>query len=256
MKDKELFDFFKNRSASFDEMPSANVWTKINKKSTIPKKTSFLSISKIVTWSIYAIIAILSCMLFMPKEAQKGVENIIKKPIQEETILETNPSKNQNLTEIDSAKKKSDTLKTKKIFIKNSLVTITNQNIPVFKNLQPILKSDSLVVLDSKFKIDSLQIRSQVKGNRLLYETKKLLTATEFESFVKKIMEENKMNYGSLLIIKAKGNKPFRQMVQFHEKTIIPKTMIQPTIYTTKLIMNDSLRIKDSINFDLKSKQF
>jgi len=252
MKDKELFDFFKNRSASFDEMPSTKVWNKINRNNMMSKKTSFFSISKIVTWSFLAIIAVLTSTLIVTKDEKESIQNTNNKPIQEETILETNSSEKYNSTEIDSGKKDSDTLKTEKIFIKKTVLTITNQNIQVINNLPPILKSDSIIVLHSEVENDSIIIPPQVKGNRLLFETKKLLTAVEFESFVRKIVEENKTNYGSLLVIKAKGNKPFRKIVQFPEKTIIPKTMILPIFYTTKLIISDSLLLKDSINFNLR----
>lgn len=245
MEDKELFDFFRNRRASFDEMPANEVWNKIKTNIEVSKEISFSPTSRIITWSVLALLAVITIaiMLFIPKDAQTTIGNTNSKPIQNGTVVETNPSEN------DSVNKNIDTLKTKKVFIKKNLARNLKHTVPVIKNLQLILKSDSIVAVDAEVEIDSLRIRPQLKGNRLLFETKQLLTAIEFESFVKKILEETKTNYGALIVIRAKGNKPFRQVVKFPEKINIPKTTIQPGHYTTKILMKDSLITNDSLYF-------
>lgn len=246
MEDKELFDFFKNRSASFDEMPSDDVWNKVQSNMEASRKTSFYPTSKIIKWSVLALAAVVTIIFFIPKEAQTTIEKTNNKPTPNETIVDANSS------EKDSLIKNTDTLKRKKVFIKKNLVTRLTDTVSVFKKLQPILKNDSIEIADSKIIIDSLNIKPQVKGNRLLFETKQLLTATEFELFIQKVLAETKTNYGALIVIKAKGNKPFRQIVKFPEKNIFPKTTIQSAHFTTQLILKDSMIISDSIYFNKK----
>lgn len=252
MDDKELFDFFRNRRASFDEMPSNEVWNKIKTNIEPSKKPSFPLASRIITWGLLVLLAVATIMFFIPKDTQTAIEDTNTKPIQNETVVETNPSEKQNASENDPVNEEIDTLKPKKVFIKKSLVKRLKHIVPVIKKTQPILKSDSIVVVDAKVEIDSLITRPQIKGNRLLFETKQLLTAIEFESFVQKVLEETKTNYGALIVIKAKGNKPFRQVVKFPEKINIPKTNILTRYYTTKILLKDSLITNDSINFNLK----
>lgn len=252
MEDKELFDFFRNRRASFDEIPSNEVWNKIKTNIEPSKKPSFSLASRIITWGLLVLLAVATIMFFIPKDTQTAIEDTNNKPTQNETVVETNPSEKQNASENDSVNEEIDTLKPKKVFIKKSLVKRLKYTVPVIKSPQPILKSDSIVVVDAKVEIDSLITRPQIKGNRLLFETKQLLTAIEFESFVQKVLEETKTNYGALIVIKAKGNKPFRQVVKFPEKINIPKTNILTRYYTTKILLKDSLITNDSINFNLK----
>lgn len=249
MEDKELFDFFKNRSASFEEMPSDDVWYKIQINMKASKETSFSPTPKIITWSVLALVAVVTILLFIPKEAQPTIENKNNKPTQDKTIVDANSSKNDSV--IKTISPQIDTLKRKKFFKKNPVTSLIDTT-SFIKKLQPALKIDSLGVGDSKLVIDSLKIKPQVKGNRLLFETKQLLTTTEFDSFVQKVLEETKTNYGALIIIKAKGHKPFRQIIKFPEKISIPMKTIQTTYYTTKLIVKDSMITKDSIYFNPK----
>jgi len=249
MEDKELFDFFKNRSVSFEEMPSDDVWNKIQKNIQASKERSFSPTSRTITWSILALAAVVTILLFIPKEAQTTIENTINNPTQNETIVDANSSQNDSV--IKTIIPLIDTLKRKKVF-KKKLVTSLMDTVSVKKKLQPVLKVDSLEVADSRLIIDSLNIRPQLKGNRLLFETKQLLTTTEFESLIRKVLDETKTNYGALVVIKARGNKPFRQIVKFPEKNSMLKTNIQPAHYTSKLILKDSMIILDSIYFNMK----
>lgn len=252
MEDKELFDFFRNRRTSFDEMPPDKVWNEIKTNIEVSKKTSFSLASRIITWGILVLLAVATIMFFIPKDTQTAIEDTNNKPTENKPVVETNPSEKQNASENDSANEETDTLKPKKVFIKKSLVKRLKHTVPVIKNPQPIFKSDSIVVIDAKEEIDSLIIRPQIKGNRLLFETEQLLTAIEFESFIQKVLEETKTNYGALIVIRAKENKPFRQVVKFPEKINIPKTNILTRHYTTKILLKDSLITNDSINFNLK----
>ena len=253
MEDKELFDFFRNRSASFDEMPSDNVWNKIQTNMEASKETSFFPTSKIIKWSVLTLAAVVTILLFIPKEAQTTIKNTNNKQTQNETIVEANSSENDSIIKTNTPLM--DTLKRKKVFKKN-LVTTLKDTVSVIKKLQPVLKIDSLEAADSRVALDSLTIKPQVKGNRLLFETKQFLTTTEFDSFVQKVLAATKTNYGALIVIKAKGNKPFRQVVKFPEKNTIPKTTIQPAHYTSKIVIVDSLLKNDSIYFQFQDIYF
>jgi len=252
MEDKELFDFFKNRSTSFEEMPSEALWNKIQTNIEASKSTTFFSASKIIILSVL-VLATALIGVFIYTNFKTSIEEKTIHPNVNEIIEQPSSTASRIVSEIDTLKKRAetDTLKPKKAF-KKPIVTVKKDTFMVFKKLQPLLKTDALKVIDSKFDIDSLKIKPLVKGNRLLFETKQLLTPIEFDSFVQKVLDETKTNYGALIVIKAKGNKPFRQIVKFPEKISIPKSTIQPIHTTTKLIMKDSMIVSDSIYFNTK----
>jgi len=246
MEDKELFDFFKNRSTSFDEMPSDALWNKIQTNMNASKSSTFFSASKIIILTLLTLATVL-IGVFIYTNFKISIEEKTIHPKANEIIEQPNATPPGIVSEIDTLKNRAeiDTLKPKKALFKKPIVTVK-------KDTFMVLKTDSLKIIDSKFDIDSLKIQPLVKGNRLLFETKQLLTPIEFNWFVQKIIDETKMNYGALIIIKAKGNKPFRHIVKFPEKISIAKKTIQSIHYTPKLIVKDSMIVSDSIYFDLK----
>lgn len=253
MEDKELFDFFRNRSNSFEEMPSDALWNKIQTNIKTSKSTTFFTASKITIFSVL-IVAMTLIGFFVYTDSEASIEDKTIHPKENRIIKQPSSNESEIISEIDTLKNRAeaDTLKPKKVLVKKLIATVKKDTFSVFKKLLPGFKIDSLKIIDSKFDIDSLKIKPLVKGNRLLFETKQLLTTIEFDSFVQKILTETETNYGALIVIKAKGNKPFRHIVKFPEKNSIPKSTIQPAHYTTKLIVKDSMIISDSIYFNTK----
>ncbi|MDR6969232.1 hypothetical protein J2X31_003259 [Flavobacterium arsenatis] len=250
MEDKELFDFFKNKSATFDEMPSDEVWNKIQTNIVAPKSTTFFSIAKVIILSTFILATAVTIGILLYTNSKTIIEDEIITP--KDNILSQEPSSTESEIDILKNPAKADTLKPKKVLVKKSIIVVKSDTITVLKRLHPFLKTDSIKTISPIIEIDSLKIKPPVKGNQLLFETKKSLTKTEFDSFVQKILEETKTNYGTLVVIKAKGHKLFRQIVKFPEKLQIPQTIIEPSHYTSEIIRKDSLLTKDSLYFNLK----
>jgi|GEM_PF-6500904 len=256
MEDKELFDFFKNRSASFDEMPPAELWNKIQINIDASRSKSFFSVSKIIILVILTLATVLTIGIFVFKDGNSTSKNATISPEEKERMEQSNAPEIRILPEIDSIGNRletvTDTLKIKKVLVKKPIATIKNDTVPVIKKLQPVFKNDSIQIIAHETIFDSLKIKPQVKGNRLLFETKNPMTIIEFDSLVQKIVQENKTNYGALIIIKAKGHKTYRHIVKFPEKISIPKTPLRPLLTKGKVVIEDPPTKPDSISFNQK----
>ena len=218
MEDKELFNFFRTRSASFEEMPSDELWNKIQNAIEIPKKTSSATISKtafLITFSLATLVVI---VYFINKNKNQIFENsaIPSNKIEVTTLvdsLEINTFQ-ENKISLESKQAKDDTLKKKKLNLKKSTFPLKNGTFPIPNTVFPLLKMDSIQIIDSKILIDTIMIKPKEKGGRLLFETKEILSKSEFDAFVKKILRQTERDFGSLIVIKAKGHQPFRHLVK------------------------------------------
>lgn len=250
MKDNELYAYFKSKSSSLDEMPSKDLWNRIESNLN-NKPTSFLNLNNIILKII-----ILLTILFLIGVV---IFNKTKKPIKKEIIVANNdsvkkkkiimtydsigkknilpintvPSKKEELLEgiiiIDKTEKlpklikdtsqliNSTTLPLKEIEIKiiNDIITLDKTSIGFRKIESSNIIKDSTTAL---IKPDIIPTKSIVTNNNIIYKTNKELSKEEYKVFVNELMEQNKDSIGKQLIIKAKGFNTQRITIKPMEK--------------------------------------
>jgi hypothetical protein len=217
MTDNQLYDFFKTRSNSFDEMPSDILWNKINKE--LRPETSPISnnaiLKKIALLILAIALVLLLIYLFLDKSEQ------IPSPVKKETI-----TKDKGIVKIDNnrniqeniEKATSDTTKRKRIPFKRISLLPAKQVVPIPSNSMTILP-DSIKIINPAVN-DTLKHKPQILGHRYLYESKEQLTKEEFDLFVQEVLKENELQYGRLLVIKSKGHIPVRKLIKKTPKGI------------------------------------
>lgn len=244
MTDNQLYDFFRTRSNSFEEMPSDALWHKINQNINreIPHVSKKFISTKTALLLIFVLISTTLLVLFFSNhkpEVQKPIEKkqliTDKKPI----LIE---SKTNDVSH-EIPVRNSDTVK-KKRSQKHFKILSTKNNVAIPEPVN-LIKAETTEVAKQNAN-DSLKFKPQVVGNRYLYESKEELTDEEFDLFVKEVLKENELKYGRLIVIKSKGHIPFRQ---FMKK---PLKSIEITSSTAKLkpesvIFKGILVPKDSI---------
>lgn len=234
MEDKALFHFFKTRSASFDEMPSDELWNKIQNAIEIPKKTSSATVSKIVLLTTLSLATVTAFVFLINKNKKQIIDHDPVHP----TKLEIQPAidslETTNLQEKsiapDSTGTTEDTLKRKKMEVKKSNLLLTDSTFSIPNAVILPLEMDSIQIIDSKIPLNAMLITPIVKEGRLLFETKQTLSESEFDSFVEKILKQTERNFGSLIVIKAKGHKPFRRIVKPPDSMRIPDKQIKDSL--------------------------
>lgn len=254
MTDNQIYDFFKSRSNSFDEMPSDDLWNKINQNlNSQDSEVSNSFISKKVLFLILATTSALFLTLyFLNNYKEKSLPPNDKKEIQLENKEIAKPEVTINYQEvvikkIDTTKRKRVPKMAKKlIYYKRfeSIQTNSNTTNPKVENLK----------IDSLKPNEDIDIKPQVLGNRYLFQSQKQLTKEEYDLLVKKILKENELNYGKLIVIRVKGQKPFRQIIQSNVKSCdtIKARIIFPSFHvkaqdSIHFIKKDSLILKEKL---------
>lgn len=239
MEDKELFNFFRTRSASFHEMPSDELWNKIQNAIEIPKKTSSAAISKIVLLTTLSLATVTAIVFLINKNKNQIIDNDPIYPNKFEIqpaidSLEINTLQESNIS-LDSSQILEDTLKKRKVGIKKSNILLKDSTFSIQNAVIVPLEMDSIQIIDSKILFDTMMIKPIVKKGRLLFETKQTLSKSEFDLFVEKVLKQTERDFGSLIVIKAKGHKPFRHIVKLTDTTRIKDSMTKAdSIYHIK----------------------
>ncbi|WP_447635830.1 hypothetical protein [Flavobacterium microcysteis] len=212
MTDNQLYDFFKTRSNSFDEMPSDIVWNKINKELR-PENTP-ISNSTILKGIVLLVLAtaLVSFLIYLFSDKS---EQVPSSPVKKETITKhkeiIKTDSNSNIQE-KFEKATSDTTKRKRIPFKRIGLLPAKQIVPISSNTIGILP-DSIKTIKPKAN-DTLKYKPQILGNRYLYESKEELTKEGFDLFIQEVLKENELQYGRLIVIKSKGHIPFRKLIK------------------------------------------
>lgn len=211
MTDNQLYDFFKTRSNSFDEMPSELLWNKIseNINSEIPPVSRKFLSSRILLLLILALISAVLLVVYFSSHEPQIQKPVEKKEIiiEKQVIMETQTVSNEiPVKSIDTVKKKR---------FQRSFRILSTKGIAVTPNATNVANSKVEIPEIAEQKAnDSLKFKPQIAGNRYLYENKAQLTKEEFDVFVKEVLKENELNHGRLIVIKSKGHIPFRQFIK------------------------------------------
>ncbi|RZJ99010.1 MAG: hypothetical protein EOO46_22975 [Flavobacterium sp.] len=152
---------------------------------------------------------------------------------------------------LDSMLLTEDTLKKKKVDIKKSTIPLKIGTFTIQNTVVPLLKMDSIQIIDSKILLDTMMVKPKAKGGRLLFEIKETLSKSEFEAIVQKVLQQTKTDFGSLVIVKAKGHQPFSHLVKVSDSMMIPHNQIK-TLNSKNLLLKTVSPTIDSLNFYLK----
>jgi hypothetical protein len=187
MKDNDLYNYFKLKQNSFDEMPNDELWQKIENK--IKNKNEFsLSSRKIFLNSLF----ILSICLFLGLFFFKNLNNNSKKMI-------------ESVVKNDSIKKKKDTL----IISKNKYIKFQKIN---EINIIPSVKTDSIklkkdkkvhsnneVVVLSKFKVNEKNKKNSISDTLKFSKIENI--NPKFRTYTIKKIEPTVKNIDSVKIL-------------------------------------------------------
>lgn len=212
MTDNQLFDYFRKNVDVFNENPSENLWTAINqnlnRNSFKSPKTNIL---KKITLSTTAIIFTAILIFYVINKGRNSIENTVDIKTKSDSIL--------TISEVEPTQKIEDTTKKKKNYKRINVINMAK--IPVAQPFIPIIEIKPTAINPSKINVnDSLKYVPKILANRYFFETFQSLSSEDFAIYIDEILERNKKNYGKLIIIKAKGQKPFRK--------IIPKMDYEP----------------------------
>lgn len=221
MTDNELFNHFKSRSISFDEMPGDALWAKIesgleNTKSSAKPNTLLLIICGIV------LVAGISFYALFKTDKEN-----IPLPARPHTIHETavdNPTIAPEATTPVEFTVSTATDSVKKIRIR-VINTSDTKTIPFTQ----IIKKDS--VNQDIIAPKTVDIKVQTPPGKVIVTTTQQLNREEFKELTESITEQHKTELGIMLIIKAAGHKPFRKVITQQDALLQPAgiNLIQPT---------------------------
>ena len=85
---------------------------------------------------------------------------------------------------------------------------------------------------------------TQTPPGRIIISVKDKLTSFQFRQLINKTVTENENQFGSLIIIKAPGHQPFRQIIKDNQIKITP---IKFAIDSVKRIQPINISFQDSI---------
>lgn len=220
MNDQELYDFFKNRSDSFNEIPTAALWSRITEtldQSLQAAKSPKSKVTKKILLLVLVALLTALCALYLKK-------NTADQPINPD-----NPQKQSVATPTTIYKQEyTNTVQPNDTTVLNG--SFYNQTqIMQPQKIQPVgisIKKDSLSTnsfkpfhrikpenKSSDSTNEDLEIHKQVYKNRIVIRSKKQLSQTQFDSLKEKSLKENENSYGLLIIIMAKGHPVFRKQI-------------------------------------------
>ncbi|RZK11920.1 MAG: hypothetical protein EOO46_05030 [Flavobacterium sp.] len=178
MEDKELFNFFRTRNASFEEMPSDELWNKIQNTIEIPRKTSFRTILKTIFLITFLLATLATIVFVINKDKNQIFENGTNHPdkIKIQRVLDSlNINTFQESTiSSDGTQSTEDTLKKKKVDFKKSTLPLKIGAFTIQNTVIPPLEMDSIKIIDSKILIDTMMINPKAKGSKPFLNSAKL----------------------------------------------------------------------------------
>ncbi len=230
MSDKELYTYFKDRRASFEETPGDLLWNKIEQRLNSPDTPSNKSGNVFFTGlAIVAVLAIGFVLLSQVRnddDAPVSKENKANKTVPYKEIK----ANNTNIISKDTVQK----TRKEKFQSKNpaSKATTDKPETPYLK-FQPIANNtDSLNTTVVKSKLD---YKTQIMPGRIIVTGKGKFTEQEFEQLINEILKIHKQADGSLIIVKARGQETFRRKI-----TQLPDPNPGIKIFSKTEILNDS----------------
>ncbi|MDI1257069.1 MAG: energy transducer TonB [Flavobacterium sp.] len=263
MKDPELYDFFKKGSEAFDEMPSADLWNKIDAHLKEGKKTKPFK-SLLIKALLFLVAAALIVWIYfeMAKKAMP-LENQIQnnRPVKENKIYtEDTLIQKDSLTELPNV---TPTIKTpvttiKKASFKEENYSTDERNLDEQTSSKPDEQIYKLEITNQKTEEVA---ETKVFTNRIVVRATKKLTDAQYELLLGSALEKNKDSYGMMLIIIAPEHATYRKVIPSNRldvKTTVKKTrqmdsvsIKSPKVITTNEVYFNEI-LKNQQNVDVK----
>lgn len=252
MKDKELFTYFKSKSNTFEEMPSSDLWLKIEQELQQNLNSSF-NLKNIIFKIFFSIIVVTSISFLITSKVSKTIdkESIFKKDTikkvkqimpydsvgtfqKEKLVVKEKNFEPKTFISKSEMKHKfvKDSIKSEKTYSLTSrqiqLKIINSKSLAADKE---IIENDKIIgfgfinkdsTLNSK-KPEIIPTKAIQANDNIIFKTNKELSKEEYQLFVKELKERNKDSIGKTLIIKARGYNTQR-------------FTIEPIQYKTKMI--------------------
>ncbi|RZJ64066.1 MAG: hypothetical protein EOO45_19335 [Flavobacterium sp.] len=241
MEDKNLYAFFEARQHTFDEVPGEQLWKRIE----MGLAPAPLLTTKQITFGIILILIIAT--LFFGIQMMNGKEVNITK---DEKLM---PVEDAKSFEINTTAVDTDTVKKKKYNPKAGDAAVA----PVVKKYKKNpARNQDVNTSGTAIKTD------KTSTGRLIVKTDKMLSVSEFEDLIRKTFSDPELAVGTLVIVRAPGHKPFRQVfkgtgelyiinsqAKLKEEIIKFKRLPDPAhadkiVVDSVLIKNDSLTLK------------
>ncbi|OIQ21731.1 MAG: hypothetical protein BM557_02740 [Flavobacterium sp. MedPE-SWcel] len=206
MKDKELYNHFKDRSHKLDEMPSDELWNNIAKKmdnENMPKKKRFTSLIVIAVLTISVIVF----LLLPSNEKSTEQENAPASIVVTDTLKTSSEAIINNKTAVTKANEQSPEVK-KTLQIDTTTLTIRRGN-----------HKENTAILDSiKPNTNKIKLTTQKSRNQILIEIGEKITQLQFDSIIDASFNEYKTAYNTILLVRAPNLKPYRARIKKHSK--------------------------------------
>lgn len=242
MQDNELYNYFRERKHTAEEMPQDALWTKIDAGLNAAPTAATASASAIKTITIIAIagIAITTAVLVYNNKPSfmqdKPKETILPAPATEShevTVSETvtaefqdtvNKKKTKKSNRIVSFRKIKDTIKTK----------------PATISFKALHTADSVIKIKPA-------ILTQQYGTTIKISTKEILSKVAFDTLVAQSLKTYRTQSGKVLVIMADGHKPYRKVIGVLKETDLVKIKgLKPVVDTIKPINFSKENLTDS----------
>ncbi|OYU81035.1 MAG: hypothetical protein CFE23_05950 [Flavobacterium sp. BFFFF1] len=214
MSDQELFDFFKNGRDAFDEMPSDNLWNKIDTGLKAEKAVKKAAATKTLLISVIALLTVfIGIILYivltdkeqnqLPRLPQK--QEVIVPQILTDSVVTIDTMRREIRKEIrDNAPEKKRNAAEKETIDELSIDKKEDQ-----RTIEP--KTEPQVYrVTSATKEPEVIANTEVYKNRIVIRATNPLTDAEYELLKKRAVEKNQSETGKLLIIFAPGRPAYR----------------------------------------------
>lgn len=219
MKDQELFTYFKSKSNSFEEMPSSDLWNKIE-QNLQQNSTPSINLKNILLKLILPIITILIIVVMVNKKEK----NFLKKEIlikndtvkKKKTIMIYDSIGNNKKQGINVISFKKEIIPFKEIINSNTeklpIVSLDSSKIINNKNHLKLAKGfikHNKINTNFNISKDTSSVKYEVipisGNNSIIYKTKIALSKEKYKVFTNDLKELYKDSTGKQIIVKATG---------------------------------------------------
>ncbi|MGK4566918.1 energy transducer TonB [Flavobacterium sp. 3HN19-14] len=260
MKDPELYDFFKKGSEAFDEMPSADLWGKIDAGLKEGKKAKSAQSLLIKILLLLAAAALTAWIYFELTKENSAFPKEIKNTI---PLIEIKTETADTLRKVDSINESQMLQENPKAIISKPKITAAAPEVQVVEENElyawPATKSEDPVNQNEVIAAKKEDIaETTVFKNRIVMRTTKKLTDAQYDELIANAIEKSKDNYGMMLIVIASGRPAYRKVIPGNKlkvETTVKKVGWDTAQYTkltgTNEIYFDAI-VKNQQNLDVR----
>lgn len=227
MTDNELFNHFKTKSIRCNEMPSNDLWVKIENSLNNNKPAFKPHMFFAIALGLIMITAITFYMLFSTDKTIKSpvtpivIKQSVVSPIQPSAITEVSSisisKEERTITKVNpeiisiptTSPEKTITDSVKKVQIRTAKVT----EITLTHTAQPAINFHKTNDTLTKTQLTTYEVIKKETPGNIIITTKEKITKDEYKQLILDMADEYKNHSETLLTIKAPGHKLFKKVV-------------------------------------------